>query len=125
MNDSRTPTWQERLAAGVRIDPVTGCHVWTRATQSKGYGVIWIDGRLELTHRAAFRAAHGRPPAPGLVLDHIACDNPPCCNPEHLAEVSNGANIQRAIPRGTPDVEGRRTQWRRSQQAHRSRRAAS
>lgn len=38
---------------------------------------------------------------------------------------SIGDNIRRATPRGTPEVEAQRAAWRRSQSAHRSRRAAS
>lgn len=118
-------TWQERLHGGIRIDPHTGCHLWTRAQNGKGYGVLWADGKLQLTHRLAWLERHGSLPAAGRVLDHIGCDNPSCCNVEHLRECDNGANIQRAYPRGDAATEARRAAWRSSQQTLRSRRAAS
>lgn len=31
------PTVADRLRAGYVVDPVTGCHVWQRAKNSKGY----------------------------------------------------------------------------------------
>ena len=41
----------------------SGCHVWTKAKNSRGYGVIWCDGKVRLAHRVAFYLAHGRWPS--------------------------------------------------------------
>jgi len=85
--------WRERLATGYREDEA-GCHVWQRARNSRGYGVIWFDGRLHLAHRAAWLDTHGREPTQGLVIDHI-CENKACVNPDHLRELTNQQNLQR------------------------------
>lgn len=52
----------------------------------KGYGKIG-DRRQpgcgwSLAHRIAYEAAFGAPPPDRLVMHH--CDNPPCCEPDHL-----------------------------------------
>lgn len=88
-----------RLAQGIRVDPDTGCHVWTGPVNGKGYGVLWFEGKLWLTHRIAWLLHHGTLPPRPRVLDHRVCDNPPCCNVAHLADSSNGDNIKRGIAR--------------------------
>lgn len=59
-----------------------GCWVWQGATAS-GYGRFKINRKLESAHRAMFRECN-----PGVCMDGLfvchKCDNPPCCNPEHL-----------------------------------------
>jgi hypothetical protein len=49
---------------------------------SDGYGVVRFEGGATTAHRAAYRLAKGEI-APGMVVCH-SCDNPPCCNPDHL-----------------------------------------
>ena len=100
----RNRHWTIRLNDGYLVDE-NGCHVWQRAINKAGYGVIGIDGRVQLPHRAAFFVKHGRWPAPGLVLDHL-CENRACMNVDHLDEVTNAENIRRSFtpldPKGNP-----------------------
>ena len=100
------PNWRERLKTGYVVTS-DGCHRWTRATNNRGYGVIWFDGKLHLAHRAAWLLAHGREPTPGLVIDHI-CENKWCVNADHLRELSNAENIQRAYRHLDPSGDDRR-----------------
>jgi len=58
------------------------CIVWTGAVNVTGYGRVRRDGRAWLAHRLAYKLAHGHLPTDLCVLHR--CDNPPCCNPEHL-----------------------------------------
>jgi hypothetical protein len=116
-------TWLDRLPDSIKVDP-SGCHIWTKALNSRGYGNTWFQDRMHLAHRVAWFHAHGRWPTDGLVLDHI-CNTRACVNPAHLRELTNGANIMRAIPRGTAQVEARRAEWRARQRLSRARRAAS
>lgn len=79
---------RERLARRTELDVATGCWVWTGNTRA-GYGRISMSvgaerkaRRFRLVHRVAFEALVGPIPS-GLSVLH-RCDNPPCCNPEHL-----------------------------------------
>lgn len=75
----------ERLWARVKEQP-SGCWEWQGFTHpARGYGQIGRGGRaagLVETHRAAWEVTHGPIPE-GMHVCH-KCDNPPCCNPEHL-----------------------------------------
>lgn len=95
------------------VDPNTGCHEWQKARNSRGYGVVWHDGRLRLAHRVSFFLAHGRWPAAGLVVDHI-CNNKGCVNAAHLRELTNSQNLRRASPPASPEQEAKRAYWRRT-----------
>jgi hypothetical protein len=75
----------DRVAMRLRVDP-SGCHVYAGPTNASGYGILGrgkaMGGGMALAHRVAYEAAYG-PIPDGLVVCH-RCDNPPCCNPEHL-----------------------------------------
>lgn len=61
----------------------SGCLEWrgARDTERGGYGHLRVRGRTFKAHRWAWFLAHGAH-AIGMVLHR--CDNPPCCNPDHL-----------------------------------------
>jgi HNH endonuclease len=70
-----------------------GCHIWTAATNPKGYGIFKVDGRSVLAHRFAKRHRGGTVPA-GLELDHL-CRVRRCVNPAHLEMVTHAENVRR------------------------------
>lgn len=96
----------ERFARFVRVDPETGCHVWTGSTSRIGYGYFRIAGRARLAHRVAWRLAFGSLPDE---LDHV-CRRRNCVNVAHLEAVSRSENMRRAyaaVPRkGSPRSTG-------------------
>jgi hypothetical protein len=60
----------------------TQCLIWKKAKSKAGYGVIGSRPKLTYAHRFAFKTWVGL-----LLEDHHVChrcDNPPCCNPDHL-----------------------------------------
>lgn len=65
-----------------------GCLEWSGHTvksngrESHRYGRIKVGGRDILAHRYAYTLARGEIPH-GMSVCH-RCDNPKCCNPEHL-----------------------------------------
>lgn len=78
-----------------------GCIVWTGATSDFGHGVIGNGGKgegLSRTHRVAWRIAFGEIPDGMLVLHR--CDNPPCCNPEHLFLGTPADNVHDMMAKG-------------------------
>lgn len=61
------------------------------------YGRIWSGGRKSegkslLAHRVAWEYFTGCAIPEGLVVDH-ECENPRCCNPEHLQLVTGAENV--------------------------------
>lgn len=107
---------EQRFWAKVHKTP--GCWEWTAATNSNGYGHIYVEGRVKAAHRISWEWANG-PVPDGMVIDH-RCSNPLCVNPEHLRAVTQGQNLQhRAGPQSnsTSGIRGvrwdkRRNAWR-------------
>lgn len=63
-------------------DPPTGCIEYSGYRDKDGYGRIQIERSSALAHRVAWALKHGPIPE-GMKVCHT-CDNPPCCNDEHL-----------------------------------------
>lgn len=81
------PNYREkRIAAFWRnVDSTStenGCWPWLGRVTAKGYGCFSNERKLVRAHRFAYEASVG-PIPPGLHMLH-KCDNPPCCNPNHL-----------------------------------------
>ncbi len=82
------------------------CWVWTGPTTTganscSGYGVLAYGGspsRQEVTHRFSWRL-HNGPIPEGLLVLH-KCDNPPCCNPDHLYKGTYQDNADDRVRRG-------------------------
>jgi hypothetical protein len=75
-----------------RVPPGDGCRIWPGRRNASGYGPVSWMGRDVLAHRLAYALAKGPIPA-GRVVMHT-CDNPPCCNPDHLELGSIDDNIR-------------------------------
>lgn len=60
-----------------------GCWLWQAGCNTDGYGTFSVGNiRAMRAHRAAFELWIGSIPS-GMCVCHT-CDNPPCCNPDHL-----------------------------------------
>ena len=70
-----------RLAEGIEKMP-SGCWEWQKARTDKGYGQLRTKGGMSYVHRLMYRLNVGDIPSGAFVLHK--CDNPPCCNPDHL-----------------------------------------
>lgn len=90
------PHWYPRFAAKVEVDPDTGCWVWIAARNHQGYGKFqYATKDTRVAHRVSYEAFHG-PIPDGLVLDHFACNNRSCVNPDHVRPVTVRENVLRS-----------------------------
>lgn len=78
-----------------------GCMEWTGAKSGFGHGRIRLNGSLQSPHRVVYIAMFGaiRRQTPELVVMH-KCDNPACCNPDHLRLGSRRQNAWDAQEKG-------------------------
>lgn len=79
-----------------RIDLETGCWLWLKKLDRKGYGKV-SPPRLGTVyaHRLYWIIANGPvPEGRHVVIDHL-CRNPRCVNPKHLEAVEQATNIHR------------------------------
>lgn len=72
----------------------TPCWLWTGARQSRGYGCVLWEGRVQLVHRVLYTLVKGAIP-PGFHADHL-CQDKACVNPEHLEAVQPQENQARS-----------------------------
>lgn len=81
---------RERFEAALEKTP-GGCWEWKKYRNERGYGVMGVGGTTRLAHRVMWELTHGPIPE-GMLVCH-SCDNPACCNPEHLWLGSNSQNV--------------------------------
>jgi hypothetical protein len=73
----------------------TECWPWLGFKERQGYGRF---GRNKLAHRVAYMLHYGPPPKGSLICHE--CDNPSCCNPEHLWAGTNAENMRDKMRKG-------------------------
>lgn len=79
-----------------------GCWLYTGFRKWDGYGWLarWTPERRRwlTAHRYAWILTHGEP-AKGMHILH-KCDNPPCCNPDHLFLGTHQDNMKDKVAKG-------------------------
>jgi hypothetical protein len=97
LNDDRMARLVRRfeLAKPFVVDQ-NGCWIWQKGKSNTGYGLISIYDKNMISftakaHRASYMINVGPIPE-GLSILH-RCDNPPCCNPEHLTLGTHRQNM--------------------------------
>lgn len=73
---------QQRLDRHLKRGAFDECWEWSGHRDKNGYGQLTVGDRVWAAHRLAWSLARGPIPS-GLCVLH-RCDNPPCCNVEHL-----------------------------------------
>lgn len=82
----------------IKINQDTGCHEWQATKTKGGYGQVSLFGRMFSVHRVAYFLATGNDPS-GLDTCHT-CDNPSCCNPDHLFIGTTSENMRDCAAKG-------------------------
>lgn len=96
---AKAPPAKDRFWANVKKGKANDCWLWIKLLDKKmGYGRTKIGGKAQGSHRKAFEFAVGKIPK-GLCVCH-KCDNPPCCNPNHLFLGTHKDNMQDAARKG-------------------------
>ena len=95
--------WANRVLRHCIVNEETGCWEWQRATSSKGYGRVKQKGSLMLPYRLVAVGAGLLTEAAGddpncLILHE--CDNPSCCNPDHMKVGTQSENMKDCVARG-------------------------
>ena len=90
-------TTEDRLKSKILINPTSGCHEY-QGGLNKGYGVFSVNGKTKLAHRVAYELFKGGIPL-NLHVCHT-CDNPKCCNPDHLFVGTAAENMSDKVKKG-------------------------
>lgn len=80
-------------------DMIECCWVWVGALDKDGYGVFGVSTLVKSAraHRVAWEFLHGDP---GDLCVLHECDNPSCCNPEHLFLGTQADNMRDKMGKG-------------------------
>ena len=74
------------------VDKTETCWLWTGVPNSRGYGLVSLNGKRWYVHRAILEATAG-PLPPGAIVDH-KCRVKLCVRPDHLQVVDTRLNSQ-------------------------------
>ena len=110
---------RDRIERRIVKDKSTGCWVWQGATHPFGYGNIAIgghgaDGKSPVrVHRAMWGLERGPIPENMCVLHK--CDNPSCCNPDHLFLGTKADNSRDMVEKNRCNPHGKPTRRKLTQ----------
>jgi len=81
-----------------RVEKTENCWLWRGSLSDKGYGRFYWNYGWKFAHRAVLEIVKG---IPLLNTDEVrhSCDNPPCCNPNHLIIGTHKENMQDMVDR--------------------------
>lgn len=91
-------TLLERLLEKVIINEVTDCWEFTGGKNNIGYGMIRDEKKMRTAHRVSYEEHYSKIPN-GMIVMH-SCDNPICCNPQHLSLGTHKDNTRDMLSKG-------------------------
>ena len=78
------------------VNPTTGCWDWIGGKDSQGYGqTVYAYKKTKRAHVVSWELHNKQTVPKGFVVDHL-CNNPGCCNPDHLEVKTQRENMYRA-----------------------------
>ena len=91
-------TIEERIKDNIAINE-SGCWLFQgKSTTASGHKLMGVNGKAQYVHRTSYEVFVAPIPK-GMVIMH-SCDNPSCCNPEHLKAGTHKENSQDALRKG-------------------------
>lgn len=114
--DKMSPNDKERFWSKVDIKSEEECWPWKESTSPEGYGKFSVGGRENQhklnSHRVAKTLSMGKEIEEGKLVLH-ACDNPPCCNPEHLFVADHQTNMDDMVSKNRSAISfgSAKTNW--------------
>ena len=92
----------------LKADKTGDCWIWQASKYWDGYGRQAWNGKQDRIHRIVLMEKLGISEIPkGMVVRH-ECNNPSCCNPEHLSLGTHKENMQDMVRHGTSKNCGRK-----------------
>src|ERR1043166_767929 len=91
---------RDRLRSMVKVTD-TGCWIWQGWCNPWGYGTTVYRKKNWMVHRLTFVLWKGAIPQRHYICH--TCDNPPCCNPEHLWAGMSRENLKDCVAKGRHD----------------------
>lgn len=85
----QSPILSERFWSKVSVQQKSKCWTWNGAKNNYGYGVLMVDGKSQKASRVAFFLRNGKWPRHAC----HSCDNPICCNPDHIFDGTHQDNM--------------------------------
>ena len=82
----------DRIESKIERVPFSTCWYWIGAISSRGYGSIYLNGRIRTAHSVTYEIKYGKVPA-GKELNHL-CKHKSCCNPDCLEAVTHSENMR-------------------------------
>lgn len=106
------PIWEDRRNIRYFDDllkytvwaPDGKCVLWTRSTNSGGYGLQNFENRTWPAHRLSYYLANGKPNIEGQVVHH-KCAVRLCINPDHLELATHADNLLEMHARKSMEAE--------------------
>lgn len=83
----------------VEVRGLDECWPWKLSKSPKGYGVASTTNGTKSAARVAYALAYGEAVPPDKEACH-SCDNPPCCNPNHIWIGTHTENMRDASNKG-------------------------
>lgn len=89
----------------------SGCLEWRGQHDKDGYGRIKYMKKDIRIHRFILEMKSGNLLDTNILTRHT-CNNPPCCNPDHLLEGTSQDNVNDRVNSGRSNCSKGETQWR-------------
>lgn len=95
----RNPMYMQKVFARIATGLPDECWLWVGKKNAEGRGQIVFNGRAYIATRLLYVYYHGEFPANKPFALHT-CDNPRCCNPQHLVAGTQQENITDMVGKG-------------------------